>query len=88
MIITRYLQGDGDEPELRGSEMKILRFPELKQIKGIPWSSVHIRRLEKAERFPGRVNLAEATVGWIEAEVDDWLEQRVKARDGTSKCSP
>ena len=61
--------------------MKILRFPELKRIKGIPWSNVHLRRLEKVEKFPGRVNLADATVGWIESEIDDWIEQRVKARD-------
>ena len=61
--------------------MKILRYHELKQIKGIPWSNVHLRRLEKVEKFPGRVNLAEGTVGWVESEIDDWIEQRVKARD-------
>ena len=68
--------------------MKILRYAELKPAKGIPWSNVHLRRLEEEDKFPRRLNLGEATVGWVESEIDEWLEQRVKARDAMRECPP
>lgn len=61
--------------------MRMLRFHELKA-KGVPWTRVHIMRLENAGKFPRRVPLAENSVVWIEEEVDAWLAGRVAARNG------
>lgn len=41
----------------------------------------HIARLEKAGLFPRRVPLGPGRVGWIESEVEGWLEARVALRD-------
>jgi prophage regulatory protein len=47
---------------------KLLRFADLKPEKGVPWSRMHLDRLEKAGKFPKRVKLSPSTVAWIEEE--------------------
>ena len=63
--------------------MKVLSFCELKPKKGIPYSRVHLRRLEAAGRFPRRVQLGDNAVAWIESEIDAWLEERAADRDAS-----
>ena len=63
--------------------MKILRYLDLKKIKGVPYSRVHLDRLERAGMFPRRIRLSPATVGWEESEVDAWLKSRMAERDET-----
>ncbi len=60
--------------------MKILGFSDLKEKKGINWSRVHVSRLEKAGKFPKHVNLAPQSIGWIEEEIDAWIEARAAER--------
>ncbi len=59
---------------------RFLRFAQLKQDKGIPWSRMHVDRLEKADRFPKRVQLGESTVVWVEAEIDEFIAAKVAGR--------
>lgn len=61
--------------------MKMLSYPELKTLKGVPYSRVHIDRLEKAGQFPRRVRLSANCVAWREDEVDEFLDARAAARD-------
>jgi prophage regulatory protein len=35
--------------------------------------------------FPEPVSLSERTVGWIEAEIQEWLQTRVAERDRAMK---
>lgn len=44
------------------------------------YSFAHIDRLEKAGEFPQRVKLGNNRVGWLEEEIDNWLQQRIDAR--------
>lgn len=60
--------------------MVFLRFSDLKK-KGIPFSRVHVARLEKAGRFPKHVPLGDNSIAWIESEIDGWIAARVAARD-------
>lgn len=48
------------------------------------YSPAHIARLEKADLFPKRVRLGQGRVGWIESEVEDWLQARVAERDANT----
>lgn len=59
---------------------RFLRFPQLKTEKGIPWTRIHIDRLEKTGSFPQRVKLGPATVAWSEDEIDAWSNGRCAAR--------
>jgi len=44
------------------------------------YSPQHIARLEKAGLFPLRVRLGRSRVGWVETEIEDWLQRRLDAR--------
>ena len=47
-----------------------------KTVKKAGISRVTIWRLEKAGKFPKRVNLTDSRVGWIESEIEEWLQSR------------
>ena len=59
-------------------EMRILSKRQLKEM--VLYSPQHIARLEKAGKFPKRVQLGPNRVGWVEREVLDWLEERMTCR--------
>ncbi len=62
--------------------MKLLSYDELRPHKGIPYSKVHIWRLEREGKFPKRVPLGASRHGWIETEIDDWIIERMALRHG------
>jgi prophage regulatory protein len=49
---------------------RILIFPQLKSDKGIHYTRQHLARLEKAGKFPQRVQIGANRVGWRESEID------------------
>ncbi len=61
--------------------MRLLRFPQLKSEKNVPFTRQHIRRLQKAGDFPRPVPLGENTTAYLEEEIDEWLTSRVAKRD-------
>lgn len=58
--------------------MRILSKRQLKEL--VLYSPQHIARLEKAGQFPLRVQLGPNRVGWVEAEVLNWLDKRLSKR--------
>jgi prophage regulatory protein len=64
---------------------KILSRLELKDRKGIPFSRQHLHRLIGAGKFPKPVKLGEATNGWVESEVDEYIQNCITARDGAAR---
>jgi prophage regulatory protein len=60
---------------------RILRYPELKPLKGIPFSRQYISVLMAEGRFPKAVYLGLMTKGWLETELDAWIAQRIADRD-------
>lgn len=61
--------------------MRILLKRQLKEL--VLYSPQHIARLEKAGKFPKRVQLGPNRVGWVESEVLDWLHERLEVRETT-----
>lgn len=59
--------------------MRILSKHALREL--VLYSPQHIARLEKAGVFPKRIQLGPNRVGWIEAEVLDWLQERIELRE-------
>ncbi len=59
--------------------MKVLRQREV--VARVGYSRMHIARLEKAGLFPKRIHLGPNSVGWVEAEIDAWIEAKVAERD-------
>jgi len=58
--------------------MRFLRKKHVVEMIGL--SYVHILRLEKQRKFPKRVVLGPSAVGWVEAEVEEWMKARVTER--------
>ena len=53
----------------------ILRLPAVKSRTGLSRSTIYLRISE--ERFPRPISLGGRAVGWIEAEINDWLNQQI-----------
>ncbi len=58
---------------------RILRERDVKHLTGL--SRVTRWRLERRGEFPRRVQLTSRCIGWPEAEVLEWLKERVEARE-------
>ena len=54
--------------------MNILSPSEVVKRTGL--SRVTLWRLEKSGKFPKRVNMTDSRVGWIETDIDNWIEAR------------
>ena len=65
--------------------MRLLSKRQLKEM--VLYSPQHIARLEKAGMFPKRVQIGPNRVGWVEAEVLDWLQSRLDRRDEPNRHS-
>ena len=39
----------------------------------VPYTNQHLKRLEKAGKFPQRVWLGENRIVWIDSEYEDWI---------------
>ena len=55
----------------------ILRLPEVKRCTGLSRSTVYMRIAEG--KFPKPISLGGRAVGWLEAEIQEWLQCRIEA---------
>ena len=60
---------------------RIIPFDDLHPKKGIPYSKTQIWRLEKRGQFPRRVRIGAGRHGWVESEIDQFIADRIAARD-------
>jgi prophage regulatory protein len=60
------------------SRPRSLRLPQVVVMTGLKKTTIYA--LQKAGRFPHSVPLTTTAVGWLEAEVEDWLAKRAAAR--------
>ena len=68
-----------------GIVMRLLSKRQLKEM--VLYSPQHIARLEKAGKFPKRVQIGPNRVGWVEDEVRDWLQERLDRREEPTRHS-
>jgi prophage regulatory protein len=76
----------GPPPEQRriiGAGHRLISYRELKEVFGVPYSRVHLRRMETAGLFPQHVTLGKGDspyVAWIESEIIVWIDARAAQR--------
>ena len=58
---------------------RILRPAEVWRKAGLSRSTGY--RLEAAGKFPSRIKLTNHASGYIETEIDDWIDARIAERD-------
>ena len=54
----------------------ILRLPDVQKRTGLSRSTVYLRVSEG--NFPRQIKLGPRCVGWLESEIDAWLDDKVK----------
>ena len=64
---------------------RLIRKPELLLMIGLSDSSIW--RMEKAGKFPGRIQLGGNSVAWFESEILDWLKDKASARLDSTEAS-
>jgi len=62
---------------------KILKLPETMSLSGLTRSSMYV--MAREGNFPQQVKLNKRSVGWLEHEVQDWVDKRVAERDTGAK---
>lgn len=60
-----------------------LRLPGVKARTGLSRSTIYLRITQGT--FPKPVSLGSRAVGWIEAEIDAWLAERIAASRAKTK---
>ena len=61
-------------------QVRFLRLPEVMARTGLSRSTIYVRLEQR--RFPKPVSLGARAVGWIEAEVEEWMRERIAASRG------
>ena len=56
---------------------KIIRLPEVKGRTGLSTSTIYLQMTKGV--FPKAISLGERAVGWLEADIDQWLDNRITA---------
>ena len=63
----------------------ILRFPQVIKITGLPRSTIYAKLAD--DNFPRPIKLGERSVGWIEEEIQDWINQQIEASRSSQPLS-
>ena len=56
---------------------KILRLPEVRSRTGLSRSTIYAHMSD--HEFPRPIDLGPRAVGWLESEVNDWLNERIQS---------
>jgi prophage regulatory protein len=62
---------------------RIVRLQEVRKLTGLSRSGLYRRMKEDA--FPRAIGLGGRSVGWLEAEIAAWINQRVEERGTTGE---
>jgi prophage regulatory protein len=54
---------------------KILRLPEVQELTGLKRTTIYEKM--KTGEFPVRIALTTRTVGWIQSEIEAWIESKI-----------
>ena len=63
--------------------IRFLRLPEVEARTGLARPTIYVRMAEGS--FPKSVSLGGRAVGWIEAEIDEWIRDRIAESRGGGK---
>lgn len=66
-----------DSPRGTNVTHTILRLPAVKASTGLSRSTIYLRVAQGT--FPEPVSLGGRAVGWLESEIQEWLQRRIEA---------
>ena len=60
----------------------ILRMDQVEKATGYKRPTIY--KMQKAGNFPKSVSLGARAVGWVESEIQEWVQARIDARDAVA----
>ncbi|EGY8943257.1 AlpA family transcriptional regulator [Salmonella enterica subsp. diarizonae serovar 60:r:z] len=63
-----------------------IRLPKVMRRTG--YSKAWLYRLINQNRFPKPVKIGERAIAFVEGEIDDWITQRIEARNAVNNSKP
>lgn len=82
LTLTCRIPHDTSAEKIYMSTLRILRLPDVMTRTGLSRSSVY-----SLDSFPKPIKLGRNMSGWLESEVESWIEQRIKLRDDAEAIS-
>ncbi len=73
---------DWGNGRVAGTDKRVLRLPAVMERTGLSKTSIY--RLIQADEFPAAVRLGPRAVGWPAQRIDEWIDSRESAADGTA----
>jgi prophage regulatory protein len=72
-------------PAFGGTNMatSILRLPAVKQRTGLSRSTIYLRMNDGT--FPQPISLGARAIGWVEDDIQQWLEERIRSSRKTAR---
>ncbi len=61
-----------------GTSERVITLKQVREL--VPYSAVHLARLEKRGLFPRRIQLSSHRVGWSLNEILEWIEEKKQSR--------
>jgi prophage regulatory protein len=61
----------------------ILRLPAVKQRTGLSRSTIYLRMNDGT--FPQPISLGARAIGWVEDDIQQWLEERIRSSRKTAR---
>lgn len=61
---------------------KIIRLPEVKNKTGLSRSNIYLQMTKST--FPQSISLGQRAVGWLNADIESWLDERIAASKAAS----
>ena len=58
----------------------ILRLPQVRERTGLSRSTIYLK-ISRGQ-FPIQLPLGARAVGWLDSDVEDWIRERIRLRDG------
>lgn len=68
-----------EAPPRSRDSIRLLRLPQVMEVVGLSRSTIY--QLQEEGRFPKRIKLATRAVGWVEAEIQAWIAERISQRE-------
>ena len=70
----------------RAAVIEIIRLPQVSKMTGLGKTTIY--ELEVTDRFPKRIKIGIRAVGWLNAEIKEWLTKRIDNRPTLDGCRP
>lgn len=65
---------------LDGGKVRIIRIREVQARTGLSRGGIYVRM--KNSEFPSSIALGGRAVGWLESDIDTWMQERIRASRG------